>query len=226
MTFPSPAQAKALSITALAQFLKAHKYTQMQRLQKIYLALQAPAPQAAYQSGYQQRILYLAPVLRLLQEQRNRLDREVAAAFKAHPEAAWWSHFPGLSGPLAPAYLLAWIGDDRARFPKPEVLQAVAGTCPISRRSGRQYQVEFRRACSHPLRYALIQMARLSVQHSGWARSYFNSQLERGHSASRAYRALANRWAKIIWKLWQTGDKYDEAVHLANRDKKGIVTTA
>jgi len=34
------------------------------------------------------------------------------------------------------------------------------------------------------------------------------------HSKSHAYRCLANRWLGIIWKLWQTGQVYDEAYHL------------
>ncbi|MBZ0310755.1 MAG: IS110 family transposase [Anaerolineae bacterium] len=225
MAFPSPEQARALSITALEQFLKAHHYSQMRRLQQIFLALRAPAPVAKATAGYQQRVLYLAPILRMLETQRNQLDRDITVVFRTHPEAAWWSSFPGLSGPLTPAYLLAWIGDDRNRFPTAAALQAVAGTCPISRRSGRQSQVEFRQACSHELRHAIVQMARLSIRKSGWARSYFHSQLEHGHSASRAYRALANCWIRILWKLWQTGGTYDEAIHLANRARKGSLTT-
>jgi hypothetical protein len=28
---------------------------------------------------------------------------------------------------------------------------------------------------------------------------------------------LANRWLAIAWKLWQTGQAYDEAYHLKQR---------
>jgi hypothetical protein len=52
-----------------------------------------------------------------------------------------------------------------------------------------------------------------------WAREYYDAQLARGHGSARAYRALANRWLSIIWKLWQIGVAYDEQVHMANRLK-------
>jgi len=38
--------------------------------------------------------------------------------------------------------------------------------------------------------------------------------LARGHSKSHAYRCLANRWLGIIWKLWQSRERYDETYHL------------
>lgn len=227
MAFSTPQQAKALSLAELERFLREKHYSQRtKRLQKIYRLLQEPVPYTPYDAGYQQHILYLTPILKALEEQRNLLEKQLIQAFKAHPESAWWSALPGASGALTSAYLLALIGDDRQRFPRPEVLQAMAGTCPISRRSGKQHQVEFRQACSHPLRQAMVQMARFSIQQSGWAKSYFQRQLERGHSVSRSYRALANRWAKILWKLWQTRQPYDEAIHLAHCARKGLAVPA
>ena len=38
--------------------------------------------------------------------------------------------------------MLAWIGDDRNRFPTAASLQAVAGTVPITRRSGKSFSVD------------------------------------------------------------------------------------
>lgn len=128
---------------------------------------------------------------------------------------------PG-AGPLTAARLLAWIRDNRERFPTPEVLQAIAGTVPVTRRSGKQISVEFRTACCHPLRSALDDLARLSVKQSGWAGAYYREQRARGQKSPRAYRALANRWLRIIWKLWQTREVYDESIHVANRSHRGM----
>ncbi len=63
--------------------------------------------------------------------------------------------------------------------------------------------------------------ARQSVCYSAWAREYRDEQLTRGHSLARAHRALANRWVKIIWTLWQRREWYSEAKHAANREQKG-----
>ncbi len=79
--------------------------------------------------------------------------------------------------------------------------------------------VEFRTACSHKLRKAADDLARQSVKSCRWAQEYYDSQRNRGHTATRAYRALGNKWLKIIWTLWQRGASYDEDIHMANRLK-------
>ena len=73
------------------------------------------------------------------------------------------------------------------------------------------------------LRQALQQFARQSARADGsaWARGYMTHQLERGHSKSRAYRALANRWLVIIFRIWQDRTLYDENHHLRNIAQRG-----
>jgi transposase len=219
--FPTPQAARALNQVELVQFLKQLRYPIGNRLNHIYNALQVPTPPAYAQEGYVEAMLMILPHLRCLAEQRNHLRKRIVQVFKTHPEAAWWCGFPGTSGPLTPARLLAAIGDNRQRFPSAQVLQAIAGTVPVTRRSGKQTWIEFRTACSKPLRKASDDLARQSVKYSGWAQAYFYDQLGRGHDKSRAYRALGNRWLAIIWKLWQTGETYDEATHVANRSRRG-----
>src|SRR5690606_25030087 len=137
--------------------------------------------------------------LRQIHHTIHQLEKDIAAVLSTHPEAAWWRSLPGAHGTLTAARMLAWVGDDRSRFPSPQTLQAIAGTAPVTRRSGKSRAVEFRRACSHPLRKAADDFARQSMRHSAWARAYLNAQVARGHSRARAFRALANRWMKIIW---------------------------
>ncbi len=81
---------------------------------------------------------------------------------------------------LTIARLLAWIGDDRARFPTVNVLQGTAGTVPVTRRSGKSKSVEFRTAYSHKIRKAVDDLSRQSVKKSNWARAYYDAQIERG----------------------------------------------
>lgn len=223
-TYPTPEEGRALTKHKLKQFLRSQNYRFMDRLDYIYDQLQVPMPTAAVSAGYVAQVKLLIPLLRQLHHTRSHLERELPALFLTHPEAAWWKSFPGTRGPLTPARLLAWIGDDRSRFPNSETLQAIAGTAPVTRRSGKALHVEFRRACSHPTRKALDDFARQSVRYSAWARDYLDEQMGRGHSKARAYRALANRWARIIWTLWQRREVYDEAKHLANRTRHGVST--
>jgi transposase len=219
--YPTPQAAQALSQKQLETFLRNQRYSYMDRLPKIYATLQEPAPFATMDCGHTTALRVLIPLLRTLFHERVRLTRQLAAVFDSHPLAPWLRSFPGTNGPLTAARLLAWMGDDPGRFPSPQVLQAVAGTVPVTRHSNKQHSVEFRHACSHPLRQAIDDLARQSIRHSGWANAYFHDQLARGHAKPRAYRALANRWLGILWKLWQTKMPYDEAKHVANRAGKG-----
>jgi transposase len=226
--FPTPDVAKAATVDDLYDFLREQRYAGKKidvKLAELYQLLQAPAPRATVQAGLAVHVQVLIPLLRHLFHSRRNLTNEVLAVFPDHPDAGWWMLFPGAQK-LTAARLLAWMGDDRSRFPSARVLQAIAGTSPRPRSSGQKNGAEFRHACSHPLRKAVDDFARQSVKHSNWSREYFNSQLARGHNIARAYRALGNRWMSIVWKLWQTGEVYDEAVHMANRAHKGVRRTA
>lgn len=220
--YPTPEAAAKLSYDDFRDFLHGRHYTHIhKRLDLLYSRLQVPMPRASVQIGHVEHVKMLIPILRTLFRQKQTLTKAMTEVFLTHPEADWWQAFPGTKGPLTPARLLAWIGDDRLRFPTAELLQALAGTVPVTRRSGKSKSVEFRTACSHPLRSAADDLARQSVRHSGWALAYFRQQIDRGHSTTRAYRALANRWMKILWTLWQRRERYDEGKHVANRSRKG-----
>lgn len=218
--YPTPQAAQKMTLAEFDRFLGEHKYQYRRRVVELYQVLQQPMPSARVATGNVLHVAGLLPILKTLYHQKTSLKRRIDHAFKKHPDADWWQCWPGI-GPLTSARLLAYIGDHRERYPSASVLQAMAGTVPITRRSGQKTIVEFRRACSHGLRSAMDDFARLSVRQSGWAHSYYQQQLARGHKKTRAYRALANNWLRIIWKLWQTGERYDEAVHVANRARRG-----
>jgi transposase len=215
--FPTQAATRGLTPVTLKWFLKKNGYHFYSRIPHILQTLQAPMPCATVPEGYVAQVRVLTPLLRQIHHTIHQLEKDIAAVLSTHPEADWWRSLPGAHGTLTAARMLAWVGDDRSRFPSPQTLQAIAGTAPVTRRSGKSRAVEFRRACSHPLRKAADDFARQSMRHSDWARAYLNAQVARGHSRARAFRALANRWMKIIWTLWQRRDTYDEAIHAANR---------
>jgi len=219
--YPTPEAAREATVGDLRQFLREEKYRGKKleiKAYELYDVLQAPEPTASVQDGLVMHVQMLLPILRQIYRSRVDLEKQIVQAFQGHPDAVWWQQFPGAKR-LTAARLLAWIGDDRNRFPTANSLQATAGTVPVTRRSGKSHLVEFRTACSHKLRKAADDLARQSVKSCQWAQEYYDSQRSRGHTATRAYRALGNKWLKIIWTLWQSGASYDEAIHMANRLK-------
>jgi transposase len=223
--YPNPQAAQAASLTELERFFRSQRYRYLTRVPALYRRLQQPMLIPLNYAGNQAYMLALVASLRMLAQQVHEVEGNAQRCFAAHPQAAWWRSWPG-AGRLTAMRLLAYLGDNPQRWPSYQVLQAHAGTVPVTRRSGKKVGVEFRMACCRPLRRTVIQLARNSTQSSGWARSYFHDQLARGHTPSRAYRALANRWLKILWTVWHRGDTYNEALHVANRSRQGLPTLA
>ena len=219
--YTTPEAARQLTVADFEAFLRKQKYRYVAQVPRMHALLQTPAPLANVTAGLVTTVHILVPLLRALHKERTQLTKQMTKVFNTHPDAAMWRSIPGAGGPLTGARLLAWIGDDRTRFPSAQILQTTAGTAPVTRRSGKSQSVEFRRACSHPLRKTADDLARQSIKHSGWAKAYFQDQVARGHARPRAYRALGNRWMRIIWTLWQSSSLYDEEKHVANRARKG-----
>ena len=116
--------------------------------------------------------LAFTQVLQLLNTQLAEYDDAIAAATAEHPDALIFASFPGI-GPVLTAVLLAEIGEDRARFPQPEVLLAEAGLAPVTRSSGRSRSVRFRYAANSRLREATMWWAFNSIKMSPWAAAAF-----------------------------------------------------
>jgi transposase len=133
--FSDPQTARAASLEEFDAFFRSQRYRYRERIPLIYQTLQASAPFARETVGYVGGLKALLAVLTTLNAQLKALEKQINSVFHQHPEAAWWLRFPGC-GPLTAARLLARIGDNRARFPTAGILQAVAGTVPITRRSG------------------------------------------------------------------------------------------
>jgi transposase len=148
-------------------------------------------------------------VLRLLVIEIDKLSKEIAKEFSENPAYEIFASLPG--GNLTAARLNGELGSDGLRYPSYEYLQSAAGTAPVTRRSGKTVIVFFRWQCNKHLRYAFQNLARESVKKCSWAKEYFFRQKELGHKNSRAYRALANRWAVIVWRMLQDKQIFDQA---------------
>ncbi|MEJ2871993.1 transposase, partial [Actinomycetospora sp. OC33-EN08] len=166
--------------------------------------------------GWEQRMAEL-----LLGGPRSGRDRTVSDPDpgKALPGGDIYLSFPGLGDRLA-ARVAGEIGEHIDQFPTPNALQCYAGQAPVTRRSGKSAFVVSRRlAHNRHLGDAVHIWAFCSITKSVWAREYYDAKIaaKKGHHA--ALRALANRWIEILWHCLTNGTHYDEATHLANRQR-------
>ncbi len=215
--YPSPEEAAAASLEELQHFFREHRYTCPRKVPQIHAALQEPALRSYTLTALADRTIVLgfAAVLRVLVKQMAAVEKELLTVFQQSPNYDILSSLP--AGPMVAATLAAEIGSDKSRFPSAGCLRSYAGTAPVTRRSGKTIMVHFRKGCNKRLRKAFQRLAMDSVRKHRWAQEYFDSQMARGHKKSRAYRALANRWVDIVWKMLQEGARFCEARLLARR---------
>jgi transposase len=138
---------------------------------------------------------------------------------QAFPGGKVYLSFPGLGDRLA-ARVAGEIGDHPEQFGSPNALGCYAGKAPVTRRSGkRELVVACRLACNRHLANAVQQWAFCSLRESGWARAFYDAQRGRGKTHHAALRALGNRWLEVLWHCLTRGVCYDEATHVANRNR-------
>lgn len=143
-------------------------------------------------------------------------EEELGQAF---PGGEIYLSFPGLGDRLA-ARVAGEIGDHPECFETPNSLQCYAGKAPVTRRSGKsELVVACRLACNGFLRDAVQQWAFCSLKRSGWAREFYDEQRAKGKGHHAALRTLGNRWLEVLWHCLRKGVMYNEAVHVANRNR-------
>jgi transposase len=162
----------------------------------------------------------LAGQLQLLEKQLTQYRQSIEALFAQHPNHDIFGSLPGIGPKLGPR-LVGELGNDPDRFDTHESLQCYGGSAPVTKQSGKNRWVSFRRSCNKLLRTTLHQWADQSREKCAWAQAYYQHKRDQGQSHAAALRCLAQRWTKILYKMWQTGTCYDEALHTRNQIKHG-----
>ena len=217
-TYPTPQAAAQLSFAEFTAFARKQHHTRPSEWPKRYARLMQPVPPTPTEivQAYQSEALLLVGLLEACVTAKQQALRELQQLYQQHPDRDIFASLPGAGELLEPA-LLAKLGDERMRFPSPAVLQALAGTSPFTKQSGKKRTVHFRTACDRELRYLVQEWARATLRRSPWALSYYRQAYDRCGSKKDALRRLANRWLAILWKLWSSHSLYDEQYHLHQR---------
>lgn len=226
--FPTPAALLAAKQRRWEKFLHTHRLwrpeTAPARLELFARADQLPAS-AAVTSAKSLLAQSLVAVLQTLERQLDEYRRRIHEAFAQHPDHDIFGSLPGAGEKLAPR-LLSALGAVRAVWPDADALSCQAGTSPVTYQSGRVNQARLRWACDKVLRHTLHLWADCSRHQSPWAAAYYRRKREQGHGHASALRCLGKRWLKILWRLWQDRQTYDEAHHQKNQHAHGSWVSA
>jgi len=163
----------------------------------------------------------LCKVLRTLEQQLRHYRRQIQELFQSHPDHDLFGSLPGAGEVLAPR-LMAAIGTDLTRYGNElTVLQAFAGTAPISFQSGKIHKARMRWACDKFLRYTVHLWAECFWKYSPWGGVYYRKKRQEGKSHACALRCLAQRLLKILFRMILDHKLYDADLHTRNQEKHG-----
>jgi transposase len=223
LQFPTPRDLVRRGQRKWENFLHAQKLyraeTAQKRLEIFARADQFVSPSEAVTRAKSLLAVCLAKQLLTLQGQLEEYRQLIEQRFAEHPDHDLFDSLPG--GGKTKARLLGELGGDPERFETSDALRAFAGSAPVTEQSGQTRVVYLRRACNKHLRYAMHWLADLSREECAWAAAYYQKKKQQGMKHAAALRCLAGRWQKILWKMIQTGTKYDAELHMRNMIRHG-----
>ncbi len=216
--YPTQNLMRKLTERRLRRWLQRHHYNCPGRVDQMVARLKQPALPIAdhLQKAKASLIQYLAGSLIALNAEIAQREKMITERFGQLPEADWAESLPGAGVTLAPA-ILACIGRDTKRFKKPADAQALMGTAPVTKASGKSRSVMCRRGCWKFARRTLQLFANASRRQCAWAQRFYLKQRDSGHNHHEALRALAHKWLKIILAMQRNATRYIEAVFVESQ---------
>ncbi len=157
----------------------------------------------------------LAEQIRQVRKAISSFDEQIAKEFGKHPDCDLFRSLRGAGQTLAPRLLCAF-GSRTDRWSHADQLAAFSGIAPITKQSGKQRTVHRRFACPKYLRQTFHEFANAASKWCPWTRARYKMLKERGMKHHAAIRKLARSWIRILFKVWQTKNPFDEQQYIAN----------
>ena len=225
---PDPARAARLTRAQVAAALKrARRRDIAGKADAILAALRAgqlcqPQPVTA---AYAAAVSSLTVIIAALNGEIAKMERQVTACFRGHPDAAIYLSQPG-TGEILGARQLGEFGDDPYRYASAKARKNYAATSPVTRQSGKKKIVLARFIRNDRLADALHRQAQSALITSPGARTCYDDLRARGIDHNDALRRLANRLVGILHGCLTTRTRYDEATAWSHRENRSQSTAA
>jgi len=222
MAYPDFESAQALSLPQLEAFFKEQHFRNSKTIKRIHDLLHQkhiPVPAVLVQTQ-ECKMTLCARILSEIDPAIESYMNRLTALVDKHPDGEIFLSYPGASY-LTAARLLALFGDDRQRFQHDSEVQALAGTCPVTEKTGTHHTtvIYYRRACNKFYRTVMHDLAFCSLTRAKWAKKYYDDHRQRGHKNAHALRCLANVHLKILFSMWKKRTYYDENHYLAQKTR-------
>jgi transposase len=223
LAFPTPETLVSAGKRRWEKFLHTHKLwrpeTVEKRLKLFATADQFQASKPVVQAKSQLAVS-LCKLLGTLANQLALYRKQIETLFRDHPDHDLFGSLPGAKKMLAPR-LLAAVGGDPERYGSHQVLQAIAGTAPVSYESGKLKKARVRWACDKFMRHTVHLWADCFRKSSAWGQTYYQQKRDEGMTHACALRCLGQRLLKIVFRMIADKKPYDAEFHARNQQKHG-----
>lgn len=162
----------------------------------------------------------VAKMLQAVETQLMVYRSRIEKLFADHPQSRLFGSLPGAGPKIAPR-LLSLVLHRMEEGVDTTALQSLAGTAPVTIKSGQITKRKIRRDCDKNLRNTVHLWSNLSRVKCRWAEVYYRSHREKGKSHACALRCLGQRWLKILAAMCRNQQSYDEGLHASNQAKHG-----
>jgi transposase len=223
LKWPSLGAVQKAQPATVKQFYYRHGSRSVKRLEERLALIAKAVPvtdETAVIASFVLRVQLLARELQQVVRTIAEFDRQIAAAYAAHPDHGIFVSLPG-AGPVLGPRLLASLGSQRERFDSAASLQCYTGVAPVTKRSGGSCHIHRRYCCPKFHRQSFHEYAKESILWSRWAAAFYLQQRQRGCAHHPAVRALAFKWQRVIWRCWRDRKPYDEAKYEAALRRAG-----
>lgn len=173
----------------------------------------------ATSTAYSMRAIAEVCQLITITEQLNIYRKRIEALFAQREDHVIFDSLPGAGKKLAPR-LFTIFGTDRSRYVTPDPLRLLSGVAPVMKQSGKKSHVTIRRACKKPWRNTMHQFALCSKKYCPWAKAFYDHRRAQGDGDAQALRKLADKWLKIIHRMWRERAPYNEAKYIESLYKR------
>lgn len=222
MQFPTAAALASARPSQLACFLRTHRMGLTPKWQERIAVRQGVLAWPCEPEMVQAKSIFavsLAKQLRTIDSSLRNDHKQIESLFSQIDNKHVFVSLPGAGPKLAPR-LASLFGAGAKKGQSADAVRKLSGTAPVTVRSGASRFVHIRRACCRNARNTLHQFAWQSIKRSLWARALYDRARRKGQKNATALRLVAHKWVKIIFRMTQTGEPYDEARYLAELVKK------
>ena len=214
--WPTLGRLKRARPDTLRTFLHEHDLRNQTQQTKFIDDVRAAVPLTTDQALIEPQAKYvqaLVAQIRDLNRSIAEFEKELQKATAVHPDQAIFRALPGAGDALVPR-LIAAFGSDRNAYEDAKNMQCKSGIAPVTRQSGNSRLVLKRKACPKFLRQTFHEFAGHASKHSRWAKAFYEMKRDGGFKHNAAVRALAYKWIRIIYRLWNTNTLYDEPQYI------------